>query len=222
MSDMELDSIPPTEPTATATMAPPVKRGPGRPKGSANASPVAQTGGGAHLAPSAETLATRDEQRRWFWIGVTADCVCDNVDLGGENFPKLNEEIRVSGPAGEKVRIPVIGAVVQLTPAKLALMERALQRTVIRYHGGEEPNPRGAEDTKPKPRRRTGQLVRIPSAAELKAASERGYPMKPYVAQRGDEPVAKYLFCIPCAGNEPVRGLNYPPPLLQTGLTWPE
>lgn len=183
---------------------------------------------GADLVPDFDKLGTVAVLRQYrYWVGVTPSCPVEGIDLAGINFPKVNEKL-VDDPlrTGRRMRVPVIGAVVWLTEDKIKRMRERLHRTIIRFLRDdgevEEPNTgKNVGDVHRRPRR--GQLITIPTDAEVEARKKRGKATREYVPHKNDVPAARFMFACLCENQEQgSRGESYPDPLELTGLSWPE
>jgi hypothetical protein len=154
----------------------------------------------------------------WYWIGALPQCTGEGLDIGGMNFPKINEDVKPAGIGGKTTRIPRIGALVKLNQDRVELIEDKLSRCVLRFtEPADEDQQNDAEDYTQ--RRRKGYPIRIPTEEQVKAGSRR------YVRGTHDEPAARYLFAQVCADqNNPVRGNAYPDNLEDAPelLAWPD
>ena len=162
-----------------------------------------------------------------YWVGVTPSCPHEHVDLAGINFPKVNENL-VDDPmrTGNKRRVPVIGAIVDIDEHTILRMRDRLKRTVIRFlddNGQSEEPGTGLNigDNHKRPRR--GQLITIPTAEETANRIARNKPARTYPPRAGDVPAARYMFAQICDDQQNgSRGEYYPETLETTGLSWPD
>lgn len=185
--------------------------------------------GGGDLVPDLEAHKTQTGVSRSYkyWVGVTPSCPREHIDLAGVNFPKVNENL-VSDPmrTGNKRRVPVIGAIVDIDAHRIQIMRDKLKRTVIRFldDGGQVEEPgtgQNVGDNHVRPRR--GQIITIPTAEEIKQRRERGKPTNEYRPHPNDVPAARYMFAQICEDQERgSRGEYYPETLEKTGLWWPD
>ena len=110
--------------------------------------------GGSDLVPDLDAHKAQSGVARSYkyWVGVTPSCPREHIDLAGINFPKVNENL-VTDPmrTGNKRRVPVIGAIVDIDEHRVQRMRDKLKRTVIRFldDGGqtEEPGTGRSGDT---------------------------------------------------------------------------
>lgn len=166
------------------------------------------------------------EVTRWYWVGVIAECPTPSLDFAGVNFPKMNELI-MQDSQGIQTRIPVIGSLVKLYRSQVELLRDKIKHAVIRFKEPFDPQKwdrsirRDIANCGEPPRK--GEKVTIPTDAELKEREKNGFVMVHYEREPFDEPAAKFVFAQLCddqqRGN---RGSNYPKPLSETGLVWPE
>lgn len=230
MSDPQIDDIPPTEPVATAE-APP-KRRPGRPRKhplpEAVQAPTKRARfAGAELVPDLERHRAAVTTAYWYWIGALPGMPAEWVTLGGECFPKMEEDL-VPHPKDptKRLRLPRIGALVRLTRAKFDHIRDHLSRTVVRmtHEPAQVAVGPGVQNTgAPVARGRKGFLITIPTAAEVEQRRKANIALNTYTQDPRDEPVARYLFARLCDNQERgERGDSYPEPLEVTGLEWPE
>jgi hypothetical protein len=162
-----------------------------------------------------------------FWVGVTPSCPREYIDLAGINFPKVNENL-VADPmrTGNKRRVPVIGSIVDLDERKIQKMREKLKRTVIRFldDGGQAEEPgtgQNVGDNHQRPRR--GQIITIPTDAEVEERRRRGKPTQEYRPHPNDVPAARYMFAQLCDDQtKGSRGEYYPDTLETTGIWWPD
>lgn len=257
MTDSDIPPTEPQTPAASPTIESEPKRR-GRPPGSRNATAVAEPPRsratkrvlGDALKPD---LAQHKEAVRaaaWYWIGALPGCPVENVHIGGQCFPKMEENLVKGADGHQSARSAVIGALVQLTRENVDRILRDLPRTIVRFRS-ESPEERSdreglaatighlqAAPIEPamrqtgvgmkvdvvlgEPRRRKGFLVTIPTAEDVKKRRADGRPTHQYIAQPFDEPCARYLFAKLCEDqSNPTRGGVYPPALEETGLDVP-
>lgn len=199
------------------------------PQAVASSMPVATHFAGADLVPSAADLRGSGGVLRTFryWIGMTPSCPLSSIDIAGVNFPKVNE-LLVPDPMGghQRKRVPVIGAVVNLTERHVRKLRDRLKRTVIRVIDQpavqEEPGT-GLNVGDPVMRPRRGIPITIPTAAEIAERQAKGKPTRAYVADSRDVPAAHFLYAVLCADQKNgSRGSHYPETLDVTGLVWPD
>lgn len=182
---------------------------------------------GSSLAPNLENYKRGVSREFFYWIGVTPDCPSESIDIGGINFPKVNEDLirDPARPSGKK-RIPVIGAIVPMSEERIKRICDRLPRSVIRFTDdkgqAEEPGTgKNLGDLYIRPRK--GHLITIPSDKEVADRHKRGRATNPYVQRPNDEPACRYMFAVICPNQDrPSRGDSYPDVLEVTGLEWPE
>lgn len=211
-------NIPPTEPAVAA----PRKKA---------ADPVAAVAArvntrtpGSELIPDLTQNKAAVETSYLYWIGALPGLPTEGIDLAGENFPKVTEDV-IKDRDGKTVRIPRIGALVRISTDKMKRMRDRLRRTVVRFTndpGQKEEPGTGQNLGDPYIRPRRGLIITIPTEADLKAREQRGMPARRYVQQKGDEPAARYMFAILCKNQETgERGDSYPDSIEVNGLDWP-
>ena len=177
------------------------------------------------VVPGAEARGLTNSYK--YWVGVTPSCPVEWVNLCGINFPKVNELI-VADPmrTSTKKRVPVIGSILQLTEDQNRAMRERLPRTVIRIYndGGQIQEPGTGQnigDNHVRPQR--GNLITIPTNAEIDDRKKRNKPLNTYTPSKNDVPAARYMFAVLCEDQE--RGSRsdfYPDVLEVTGLEWPD
>jgi hypothetical protein len=182
---------------------------------------------GSSFVPDLAANRVAVAESRWYWVGVTPGCPTESLDCAGINFPKITELIQ-TGLNGQQQRVPAIGGLCKLTRSQVELMREKMSRTVIRFQRPKTAEEEGAEvqfQDQPQLSRpaRKGQLIRIPTAAEIAEREKNGFPTVRYEQSPLDEPAACHMFAEACADqNRPRRGSFYPPPLSETGLVWDE
>lgn len=155
----------------------------------------------------------RDDPEFAFHVGTLPECPRWNLDLAGVNFPRSTERVEVRG--GETIRTPMAGAVVRITEAKRKEVLRAIASRVVRFRGVQiDDNAPGA----------AGDLVRdgrgMPAEAMASAAPAivgtvicmDGNPSRPYRPQRGDRPLADFVYMERRADLDAAKP-SYPKPL---------
>lgn len=160
-----------------------------------------------------------------FWVGAFAQCPVESLNIGGVNFPKVNEILEADPRRnGKRKRIPQIGALVRLRAEKLEILRDRISRTVLRFRDGDhEEAGTGDNIGMAAQRAKRGYPITIPTEAELKLRRENGYTARPYVPEPElDRDAADYIFCILCDDQgRPARGSHYPDPVSVTGISWP-
>lgn len=215
---MTMSDVPPTEPVAVTARKP---RKPAAPRAKID---------GAKFLPDLERHRASLDQSHWYWIGTLPGTPVEWATIGGECFPKMEELIIRDGEGGSR-RVPVIGALVKLDKRKIDNIVEALSRSVVRFTDGGIEKPAGSSNATvadvmaeaSSKSRRKGFLITIPTAKEAKERAENNLPPPaPYSQQKGDEPLARYVFAQLCDDQaHPSRGEFYPEPLETTGLEWP-
>jgi len=186
-------------------------------------------GGSELTANIAERSNSAGTSRRYrYWVGVSPSCPVESIDLAGVNFPKVNANL-VADPmrTGRKKRVPVIGAIVYLDEGKIRKMREKLPRTILRFTSdvGDHDEPGTGEnigDVARRPRR--GQLITIPTDAEIEERRKKGKPTRAYSPNlERDVPASRFMFAVLCEDQENgERREEYPDPLEVTGLQWPD
>lgn len=162
-----------------------------------------------------------------FWVGVMPSCPVEGIALAGIQFPKINENIiPATNRSGRTERVPVIGAIVQLTEVKIKMMCNRLPRLVIRFKNEpavrEEPGT-GLNLGDVHLQGRKGRIITIPTKEEVADRQKRGRATKHYTPDTRDEPAARYMFCVLCKNQDhPERGDTYPGSIEDLGLEWPD
>lgn len=183
---------------------------------------------GASLLPNFAKSGRGAIQHRYkYWVGVTPNCPVESIDCAGINFPKVNELI-IPDPmkSGMSRRVPVIGAIVELSEDKIRLLRERLPRIVVRIIGdeGEKDEPGTGQnigDAHRRPRR--GQLISIPTDEDIEFRRNNGKPTRAYVRHPNDVPAVHFMFIQLCADQQKGnRGEVYPETLETTGIEWPE
>lgn len=217
------DDIPPTEPTtATATKPKPAAKGKAKPLAITTRTKVE----GSALVPDLSKRAASVARRFWYWIGVTPESPCDQIQVVGVGFCKVTEDVSIVN--GKTRRLPVIGQLVQLGEGEIKRLRERLPRTVMRML----PDKDGAE-VREEPgtglnlgdafiRKRRGHLITIPREEDAKAIEAQGRSAHRYEQGPYDQPAARYMFAQLCEDQENPRvGTAYPETLETTGLEWP-
>jgi len=214
MSTKNNSGVPPTEPAttgATATeTAPPTSRG--------------QIAGSAFTA-DLDKHAAAAAASFWFWIGALPGLPVENVAIGGQTFPKLEERL-LRGSDGAPQRVPSIGALVKLTAQQARKILDGMPRTVVRFREPKGEYKVGVGENVSvvmgEPKRRKGFLITIRSEQECVAREQAGYAAVRYERQEFDEPASDYLFAKLCPDQaNPGHSEHYPEPLSKTGIQWP-
>lgn len=183
---------------------------------------------GRELLPNFAASGNGAVQNRYkFWIGVTPNCPVDSIDCAGINFPKINE-ILMPDPmrTGLTRRVPVIGAIVELSEEKIRLLRERLPQIVMRITSDtgekdEDGTGQNIGDVHRRPAR--GQLITIPTKEEIETRQKNGKPSRAYVRQPNDFPAVHYMFMALCADQQKGnRGEVYPDTLETTGIEWPD
>lgn len=173
----------------------------------------------SRLAPDFNNLPGElDLRNHTFWLGVTADCPCGQIDVAGLHFPKAEEQIVINA-AGKQVRVPVIGALnATVTRLHFEEMIRVLPRLVIRPVKQVLQDGSG-QNTKDPIERAKGRLIKIPDEKMIAGATTHGRRLNPYVKQPGDRPATEFMFFVHAPNGK--RGVEYQT-IADTGLEWPE
>lgn len=136
----------------------------------------------------------RDDPEFAFHVGTLPECPRWNLDLAGVNFPRSTERVELRG--GETIRTPMAGAVVRISETKHKDVLRAIANRVVRFRKTAfEQNTPGASD----------DLVggaKLPDDAPAPSATSvtgtvivmDGNPQRPYRPQRGDRPLADFVY----------------------------
>lgn len=177
---------------------------------------------------SFEGLAVLEEHP--FWLGLTADCPVNQIDVAGLHFPKAEEEIKINA-AGKQIRNPVHGALnFHVTRQHFDALCEVLPRLVIRFtdKGIEEPPEKDAAGVitgAPLVVRR-GYLVKIPTAAQIAEREEeiqrmggRGRKLRPYMRDPRDVPASRFMYFQHVPNK--MRGNEFST-IEEDGLEWPE
>ncbi len=174
--------------------------------------PAATKIAGSDLVPH-PTATVGHAREYWYWIGVTAECPTAFLTAGGIAFPKDEEIIEPDlTRKGRPTRRPVFGTIHKLNEGQIRLILDHLPRRVVRSLPGQ--NADGS---------RKACEVRIPSDEKVAEAKKHRRPSPEYVAQKDDEPAARYMFAVLCPDQDnPTRGHHYPKSLEEEGLEWPD
>lgn len=159
----------------------------------------------------------------WFWVG-TFPTICNaEVTIGCTTFPRTHESVKPREGSSPSIRTPHIGQPMHLSEAKVNAIKEQLRHSVYRFF--EPPRPiltmgEGIEALEQKPRK--GLPIRIRTDEEIAARIKNELPTTPYAPDQWDEPLACHLFAVLCVNQDrPRSGVEYPPPLSETGLEWP-
>jgi hypothetical protein len=177
------------------------------------------------LAPDLATLKSGAEEYRWYWLGVDPiRCPCDQLTIGGECYSKYTEQ--VTRERNGTKRIPQLGDLVKMTREKVEKMRASLPLTIIRpFKGAHEEEGAGENVGDPYIRIQAGKPITRRSQATLDEMRKAGRPGKAYRYEKGDQPVAKFLYCVPADldhKGKPIRGAQMPSMLSETDLVWSE
>lgn len=182
---------------------------------------------GSALVPNLSEHQVGIAKRYTYWVGILPKTPVESLAVAGVSFPKMNERLiqDPTNPEGKR-RIPVIGALVDLTRDKLDLLAERIPNTVIRFLEEEavkeEPGT-GKNLGDLHQRARRGHLITIPSAEDVAERKKRGKATQQYIPREGDHPAARFMFAVLCKNQDkPERGEFYPDVLEETGLVWPE
>jgi len=173
----------------------------------------------SRLAPDFENIPGLITAKEFtFWLGLTSDCPCGQIDVAGLHFPRAEEDI-VINEAGKQVRVPKHGTLNNtVTKYHFDELIKVLPRLVIRFNKVVESDGVGENIGDPVQRAK-GRLIKIPSESMIAGASEHGRQLKPYIKQPGDRPATDFMYFNHCP--ERVRGLKYQT-ISEVGLEWPE
>lgn len=175
------------------------KRGPGSRRVVA-AAPPAQKVAPDKLRPDISANVGVAARTFLFWIGVTADCPVEHIDMAGENFPKVSEDL-LRERDGSVRRVPRMGALIRMDARKFERLQERLTRTVVRMYDdpGEKDEPGTGENMGDMHRRpRRGAIITIPTEEDLKSREARGMPARRYQAHTGDRPASEFMYCVLC------------------------
>ena len=157
-----------------------------------------------------------------FWLGLTADCPVNQIDVAGLHFPKAEESIVINNE-GKQVRVPVLGALnYQVTREHFDALVATLPRLVIRFTDKEpevDNDGSGVNIGDPIKRARKGYLIKIPTKKTIADAAESGQRKKPYIRKPGDRPAMDFMYFQHVADKQ--RANNYQT-IADAGLEWPE
>lgn len=172
---------------------------------------------GRNLVSDLSTYANGVGEDRLYWVGMLDECPLHNVDVAGINFPKYNEKLvpsRRDPTRQERVSHP--GSLVVLNERKLSMLAEQLPRRVIRMQATPDDNHVSAGENvgDPVTRGRRGYLVKIPASDADTSARQ----YRPYHYQKGDVPLATFLFAVPCPSGE--AATKPPDSVVETGLVW--
>ena len=173
----------------------------------------------SRLAPDFENIPGLITAKEFtFWLGLTSDCPCGQIDVAGLHFPRAEEDI-VLNEAGKQVRVPKHGTLNNtVTKHHFDELIKVLPRLVIRFNKVIESDGVGENIGDPVQRAK-GRLIKIPSESMIAGASEHGRQLKPYIKQPGDRPATDFMYFSHCP--ERVRGIKYQT-ISEVGLEWPE
>lgn len=175
---------------------------------------------GTALAPDPERKRVAVTKEFYYWIGVLPDCPVDSADIGGINFPKINQ-LPIPDPTDRTKQklVPVIGAIVVLDKQRVKRIIDKLPNTIVRLTGE---TTRENKDTGTITTKRRGQLISIPTKEEVAELKKHKRRIRNYVPREEDEPIAKFLYMRLCPNQDkPGRGSEYPETLLEAGLELP-
>lgn len=161
------------------------------------------------LAPDLARGTPLADKSAVYWVGVrTHDESAGrphppmhNIDLGGITFPSWFTPWEGDGINGEAQRGQYPGAIVRLTDSQIASFKAACRKTLVRWRAREG-------------RHAHGYLVRLIDDDDIGQAKARWGLTDDQVSKfrtkarsvqvsSGDEPVAKYLYCIKVKDVEP-------------------
>ena len=175
----------------------------------------------ARLAPDFDNLP--DEfiaEEHTFWLGVTSNCPCGQIDVAGLHFPRSEERL-TKNEADQQVRVPEHGTInATVTKHHFTELMKVLPRLVIRPSKVLHEERGTGENTKDPAQRIKGKLIKIPDAKMLAGALEGGRKLKPYVQQPGDRPATEFMYFIHAPNGQ--RGHESERlPISEVGLEWP-
>jgi hypothetical protein len=166
---------------------------------------------GRSLVPDLAKNRKVIETRYWYWLGALPDLPAGQATAGGISFHKITERVWRDA-AGNTQREPRFGATQLLNSDDIKRIRDRLPYLVARISNPDAEIPD-----------RRGKLVRIPTEAEIEERIKNKRPVRRYIQEGGDRPLAEYLFAKLCedqATHKP--GHMYPPPLSESGLEWPD
>lgn len=159
-----------------------------------------------------------------YWVGLTKECPLGDISCG-VSFPKTNEDLIQKEGESRTQRVSRVGAITQIDAARLHLIQEKLPRLVIRFrkHLGSGSFTPGKPTGDAPVETRYGELVEIPTAAEVATARASNGPTNEYVYREGDRPAAEFMFMQLCADQESgEQGYRVPETVNKTGIVWPE
>lgn len=180
------------------------------------------TTSGASLVPDLGKLTKGVIGKHAYWIGALPGAPREHLDIGGIDFPKMEEDVR-NDKTGKTKRREHIGSIRRLTLVQLQRVQDNVPRQLIRFEsaGGSPGGPGDGLEVLDEPRRK-GKSVRIPTNAEIEKGIKHKRLPTPYSPEATDEPAARYVFMVLCPDqNKPQCSDFYPESLETTGLEWP-
>lgn len=158
-------------------------------------------------------LTPKPHQRSWwFHVGLLPECTNDAMSIGGVGLCKSTSV--VTRKANKQIRIDKQGSIMRLTKPQLERFLDRLRRTVMR--------PTYVSESTGRP---IHKAIKIPTEEERERHRRyRGRDMPEFRPQEGDVPLSSlvYLRCLATPTASPVPWDNeFPPPLSQTGFTFP-
>lgn len=166
--------------------------------------------------------------RHWFWLGILPTLSDrSHLSVAGIAFPASVDKVITRKRQGTEHtrRIPTVGQCIPLSKAQIDLLREQLPYCIYRFIDPPREDIQGVGDgieaLDEEPRR--GHAIRVYTPESIEARRAAGQPANEYVPEEWDEPLADYLFCIPCENQKrPKCGDEFPEPVSVTGLEWPK
>jgi hypothetical protein len=160
-----------------------------------------------------------------YWVGLTPDCPLGDISCE-VSFPKTNDDLLARAGESRTQRIARVGAITLVDFTRLRRIQEKLPRLVIRQKSANSSGlgafapGRPTDSVVPK---FNGELVEIPTEAEVQECRDTNAPTREYIYREGDEPAAKYMFMVLCEDQtRGQQGYEAPETMDKTGIVWPE
>ena len=173
---------------------------------------------------SPKPLAPELVDRWWYWCGVLPHAPFTGAHTGTVSWQRESMVFRWSGHSHRKEGVRMLGMLHLLSRADLETIAQRLARQIVRpvRAASFEPRLPGVENVGDSPRD-VGQVVTLPTPQELEEFAQ-NYRIRRRPSahlQPGDEPLAQFVYCVPCNEDQPhPRPIGTPLPLsvAETGI----
>jgi hypothetical protein len=164
-----------------------------------------------------------------YWFGLFPGAPVEAIVLAGQSFAKFVKLRWENTDTGENgLDHGHRGIVVGVTLEFLEALCEVLPRKIVRWASA----PGGAGDEVGKGtilpeelamrKGRRGGVVTVRTQEMIAELRKNKLPCMEHVPMQGDEPLARYVFCVPAPGGQRAAGEVLPKPISETGIVFPD